>query len=182
MASGGARLLGHPVHPMLVIFPLALFPTSLFFDVLYLLTGSAQWALISYWLIPIAVVGALIAAVFGTLDWIGIPSGTRAKRVGAVHGIGNVVVVLLFAMSWFMRAVPAGSVTPTAAVVLSSVGVALALVTGWLGGELVDQLGVGVAPGAHVDAPSSLSGRPAQSAPLRPGTGTPGARARTARP
>jgi uncharacterized membrane protein len=155
---------------MLVVFPLALFPTSLLFDLVYLLTGSTLWAMISYWLIPIGVVGALLAALFGYLDWRTIPRGTRARRVGAVHGLGNVVVVLLFIMSWFMRAAPPEAPVPTGAVVLSFLGIGLALVTGWLGGELVDQLGVGVAAGANVDAPSSLSGGPARAnRPGRPG-------------
>jgi hypothetical protein len=48
-----------------------------------------------------------------------------------------------------------------AAIVLSALGVGLALITGWLGGELVDRLAIGVDPGAHANAPSSLSDRPA---------------------
>jgi uncharacterized membrane protein len=167
---------------MLVVFPLALFPTSLFFDILYLVTGSTLWALISYWLIPIAVVGALISALFGFLDWTAIPRRTRAKRVGAVHGIGNVVVVLFFIMSWFMRQVPPEAPVPTGAIVLSIFGVVLMLVTGWLGGELVDQLGVGVTPGANPNAPSSLSSRPPEGRGLRPGMPQASARAETPRP
>jgi uncharacterized membrane protein len=73
------------------------------------------------------------------------------------------VVVLLFAASWFMR-----SDDPAApemlALVLSFAGGGLALITGWLGGELVSRLGIGVAEGANVNAPSSLSGRPAREA------------------
>src|SRR5205823_9624826 len=93
-------------------------------------------------------------------DWLAIPSGTRAKAIGLWHGAGNVVVVLLFAGSWFLRrGTPNSPGTP--ALVLSFAGVALALVTGWLGGELVDRLGVGVDDGAHLDSPNSLSRRPA---------------------
>jgi uncharacterized membrane protein len=99
-----------------------------------------------------------LAAVFGLVDWLAIPKGTRAKRIGALHGIGNVIVTGLFAVSWLLR-----YDTPTApgalAIVLSIAGVGLALVTGWLGGELVDRLGVGVDDDAHLDAPSSLTGR-----------------------
>jgi uncharacterized membrane protein len=70
------------------------------------------------------------------------------------------VVVALFIVSWFLRR--GNPATPSSLAYLCSfVGVALALVTGWLGGELVDRLGVGVDEGAHVNAPSSLSGRPA---------------------
>ena len=92
-----------------------------------------------------------------------IPGGTRAKRIGLLHGGGNVVVLLLFVLSWFLR-----RDLPTAPggleVGLSALAVLLALVTGWLGGELVDRLGIGVDEGANVDAPSSLSGHPARHA------------------
>ena len=102
-----AKLLGHPVHPMLIVFPLGLLATAIAFDI-----------------------------------------------VGLVSG------VLLFVVSWFMRK-PIPTQPSTGAFTLSFIAVALALVTSWLGGELVDRLGVGVDRGAHLDAPSSLSGRPA---------------------
>jgi uncharacterized membrane protein len=81
------------------------------------------------------------------------------RRIGLLHGAGNVVVVALFAASWFLRTPDAAP--PTLALVLSFAAGGLAPVTGWLGGELVDRLGVGVDEGAHLNAPSSLSGRPA---------------------
>jgi uncharacterized membrane protein len=105
--------------------------------------------------IAAGVITGLLAAPFGLIDWLGIPSGTRAKRIGALHGIGNVIVVLMFAGSWLLRRDAPGA--PDAlALTLSFVGVVLALGTGWLGGELVDRLGVGLDEGAHLDAPSSL--------------------------
>jgi uncharacterized membrane protein len=107
-------------------------------------------------MIASGVVGGLLAAVFGLVDWLGIPSGTRAKRIGAFHGIGNVLVVGLFVVSWLLRY--GDPMTPGALpFVLSAIAVGIALVTGWLGGELVDRLGVGVDEGANLDAPSSLS-------------------------
>lgn len=156
-----AKLLGHSVHQMLIVFPLGLLATAVIFDIVYLITSRPGWSEASYHMIPAGIIGGLIAAVFGLLDWLKLPSGTRAHRIGAWHGGGNVVVVLLFAISWFMRrsapATPASS-----ALVFSFIGVLLALLTGWLGGELVDRLGVGVDDGAHLDAPSSLSGRSAR--------------------
>jgi uncharacterized membrane protein len=100
----------------------------------------------------------LLAAQFGLIDWMAIPSGTRAKRVGAIHGVGNVVVVALFALSWWMRR-DAPTVPENLALLMSFAGGGLALFTGWLGGELVDRLAVGVDDGAHVDAPSSIGNR-----------------------
>jgi uncharacterized membrane protein len=78
-----------------------------------------------------------------------------------IHGLGNVVVLLLFISSWYLRYGEAGPVPylpSTAALVLSFIGFALAGVTGWLGGELVDRLSVGVDDGANLNAPSSLTG------------------------
>lgn len=151
-----AKLFGHPIHPMLVVFPLGLLATSLVFDIVYEATGIARWAEITFVMIAAGIIGGLAAAVFGLVDWIGIPKGTRAKRIGAYHGVGNVLVVGLFIISWALR-VGHHAYTSAAPLVLSIVAVALALVTGWLGGELVDRLGVGVDEGANVNAPSSLS-------------------------
>ena len=155
------KVFGHPLHPILIVFPLGLLATSVIFDIAYLATGSARLSDVAYWMIAAGVLGGLVAAPFGVIDWLAIPAGTRAKSIGTLHGAGNVVVVLLFALSWYIRSY--AGVTPHTSVYLFSVlGVGLALWTGWLGGELVDRLGIGVDPGAHVNAPSSLSGRPAR--------------------
>jgi uncharacterized membrane protein len=151
-----ARLFGHPIHQMLIVFPLGLLATAVIFDAVFLFNGNGTVALFAQWLIAAGVVGGLLAAPFGTIDWLAIPAGTRAKRVGLMHGLGNVVVLLLFAASWMMRR-EAPADASALAHGLSFAGAGLALVTGWLGGELVDRLGVGVADGAHLDAPSSLS-------------------------
>jgi len=155
-----AKLFGHPIHQMLVVFPLGLLATSVAFDGVAFATGDGNWAKIAFWMIAAGVVGWLASAVFGLIDWLAIPPGTRANAIGLWHGVGNVVVLTLFTVGWFLRR-PAPHELTVAPFVLSVVGVGLALVTAWFGGELVDRLGVGVDPGAHLDAPSSLSGRPA---------------------
>lgn len=154
------RLLGHPVHVMLVHFPLALLSVAVIFDIVRLSTGNPFWGEMVYWLIIAGLIGGLAAAVFGLADWLGIPRGTRAWRVGLMHGVGNVIVVTLFAISLWLRWQIPGA-PPMAASVLGFIGVGLALFTAWLGGELVDRMGVGVYDGANLNAPSSLtSGRP----------------------
>ncbi|HYO14309.1 MAG TPA: DUF2231 domain-containing protein [Thermoanaerobaculia bacterium] len=161
-----ARLFGHPIHQMLIVVPLGLLGTSLVVDIAHLATGNPLWGTISYWLIVAGILSGLVAAPFGLIDWLAIPTGTRAKRIGLLHGGGNVVVLLLFVVSWWMRRDDPGN-PEGLAIGLSTVAVLLALVTGWLGGELVDRLGVGVDEGANLNAPSSLSGRPAaEPAPL----------------
>jgi uncharacterized membrane protein len=151
------KALGHPVHPMLIVFPLGLLATAVVFDVLGLITDEGDFAIAAAYAIAAGVIGGLVAAVFGLLDFLAIPGGTRASRVGLWHGIGNVVVVLLFAVSWLIRLAADAWDPNAAALVLGFAGLALAGVTGWLGGELVNRLGVGVHDGASLDAPSSLA-------------------------
>ena len=157
------KVAGHSVHQMLIVFPLGLLATALVFDVIHLITGNATASIVSYWVIAAGVIGGLCAAVFGLVDWLGIPRGTRAHRLGMLHGIGNVGVVALYAVSWLLRRPDPGHPS-ILALLLMLVGAGLSLVTGWLGGELVDRLGVGVDDGANLNAPSSLSHRRAHSA------------------
>jgi uncharacterized membrane protein len=153
-----AKVMGHAVHQMLIVFPLGLFSTAVIFDVIHLISGGPTWSLVSYWMIAAGIIGGPCAALFGAIDWSKIPSGTRAYRIGVLHGLGNVVVVALFAVSWWLRRPDPGN--PSAiAIGFMIVGAALSLVTGWLGGELVDRLGVGVDEGANLNARSSLSNK-----------------------
>ena len=153
-----AKLLGHPIHQMLIVFPFGLLAMAVVFDVIAVAAGQGYWSEIAYRMIAAGVITGVIAAPFGLIDWSAVPSHTRAKRIGALHGGGNVVVLLLFGASWLMCGA-APQEPSSAALVLSFAGGVLALMTGWLGGELVDRLSVGVDDGAHVDAPSSIRSR-----------------------
>lgn len=154
------KFAGHPVHPMLIAFPLGLLGTAVVFDIIYLIGDNPQWAVAAYYMIAAGLIGGLAAAIFGWLDWLGIPPGTRAKRIGLWHGLGNMVVVVLFVLSWVLRRDDPGT-PPTGAIVAGLSGVIVSLLTAWLGGELVYRLAVGVDGGAHLDSPSSLSELPA---------------------
>jgi uncharacterized membrane protein len=153
-----AKLLGHPIHQMLIVFPLGLLATAVIVDLVYFAGDALIFAEVSYYLVIAGLIGGALAAPFGLVDWLAIPRGTRAKRIGALHGSGNVVVLLLFLASALLRS-DLPSAPPMAAYVCSFAGAAIALVTAWLGGELVNRLGIGVSDGAHVDAPSSLRHR-----------------------
>lgn len=153
-----ATLFGHAIHPMLIVFPAGLLTTSVIFDVMQIFTDNPRWGTISFGMISAGLIGGFAAAVFGVIDWLGIPKGTRAKRIGLFHGFGNAFVLLLFGMSWFSRLLAPAAPSPLA-VGLGIVGVILIGVTGWLGGELIARLGVSVDEGAHVNAPSSLKTR-----------------------
>lgn len=152
-----AKLLGHPIHQMLIVFPLGLLATSLVFDLIGVVASIPGLHQAAFYMIAAGVISGLLAAVFGFVDFLAIPNGTRAKRIGALHGGGNVVVVVLFSVSWWLRR-DAPADPQVLAIWISAVAAALATLTGWLGGELVDRLGVGVDDGAHVNAPSSLRG------------------------
>jgi uncharacterized membrane protein len=153
-----AKFLGHPIHPMLIVFPLGLLATAVIFDVIALTKDAPYLFDAAYWMITAGLIGGLISAVFGLIDWLAIPMSTRAKAIGLWHGAGNVVVILLFSISWWLRR-PTPDDPSGVALGFSFVAVAIALVTGWLGGELVDRLGVGVDQGANLNAPNSLSKR-----------------------
>jgi uncharacterized membrane protein len=150
------RALGHPIHQMLIVLPLGMLSGAVIFDVLAMITSSISMSTVAYYMIAAGALSGLLAAPFGFVDWLGIPPGTRAKSIGAIHGLGNVAVVALFGLSWWLRR-PDPLTPSTAALVMSFAGFVLALVTGWLGGELVDRLGIGVDEGANVNAPSSLT-------------------------
>jgi uncharacterized membrane protein len=149
-------VLGHPLHQALVPVPLGALVCSLGFDIAGLATGQLVFTTAAFWT---AVAGAAlgsVAAVVGWADWGALPVGSRARRVGWLHGIGNSVVILLFAISASLRW-PQVDSPPAEAIGLSLLGGLLVLLTAWGGGELVSRMGIGVEPGAHPDAPSSLS-------------------------
>jgi uncharacterized membrane protein len=142
---------------MLIVFPVGLFATAVIFDILHLATGNPLLATVSFYMIAAGVVGGLLAAIFGLIDWLALPKNSRAKSIGGWHGIGNVTIVVLFAGSWLLRRNNPNFVPDPIALLLSFVGIGLALITAWIGGELVYRLGVGVDPGANVNAPNSLT-------------------------
>jgi uncharacterized membrane protein len=151
-----AKFLGHSVHQMLVVFPLGLLATAPVFDLIGLIRSNSLWFQMSFWMIAAGLLGGLAAALFGLIDWLAVPRGTRAKFIGLWHGIVNSAVILLFALSWILRR-PSPEHPISASLVLSFTAVAFSFVGAWLGGELVDRLGVGIDDGVHLNAPSSLS-------------------------
>ncbi|OBB17811.1 hypothetical protein A5662_05410 [Mycobacteriaceae bacterium 1482268.1] len=154
-----AKLLGHPVHPMLIPFPVGLLTTAVVFDVIYLVTDRTGFATAAAYAIAGGIIGGALAAPFGWIDYFKIPADTRAKRIGLLHGLANIVVVVLFAVSWLLRWNAGGWEPVPLALACSFVAVVIAGAAAWLGGELVDRLAIGIDEGAHPDAPSSLSHR-----------------------
>lgn len=153
-----AKAFGHPIHPMLIVFPLGLFIAAVVCDIIYLINDVSFFPVVSYYNIAGGIIGGLLAAVFGFRDWLAIPAGTRAKRIGLLHGLGNVVLVVLFLISWLIRRGDPNFVPSTLALIFSFAAILLGTLTAWLGGELVYRLDVAVDRGANLDAPSSLTG------------------------
>jgi uncharacterized membrane protein len=150
-----AKILGHSAHQILIVFPLGLLATAVIFDLIFATTQNAAMAQVSYWVMAAGIVGGLVAAPFGLVDWWSVPAGTRAAKIGMVHGLVMFAVILLFTASWLMR-VSTPDNPSVAAIAISVVGGLVASVGGWLGGELVCRLGVGVDDDANLNAPSSL--------------------------
>ena len=112
------KLLGHPIHPVLVVFPLGLLTASVAFDVIDRFRDSGSWAQTASATMAAGVLGGLAAAPFGLRDWLAIPAGTRAKRVGLWHAGANVIALVLFAVSWSLRR----DDPTTAALIVTSLG------------------------------------------------------------
>ncbi|WP_374561861.1 DUF2231 domain-containing protein [Ideonella sp.] len=157
-----ATLFGHPLHQVLVVLPLGLLAASVVFDLVHLLGDSESAAIVARPLIAAGLVGGVVAAPWGYLDWRAMARGSRAKSIGAWHGAGNVLVLLLFAGSWWLRQDETAP-PPMLAHLLSFGAAAVALVAAWLGGELVDRLKT-VPPRAPADTGSP----PTEPPPMPP--------------
>jgi uncharacterized membrane protein len=136
----------HPVHPILVSFPVAFFTFSLVCD--FLFYGNAgpaphNWLTFSNYLIGAGIITALAAAVAGFIDLLNLPAGSRARRLGYWHMGINLTVVTMFAVNLSLRTLATGNTAPIAEA-LSSAGVWLLMVSGWLGGSMVFEEGVGM--------------------------------------
>jgi uncharacterized membrane protein len=177
-----ATLLGHPIHQMLIVIPLGLWVTAVIFDVITMFRPSPALSIAAFWNIVAGSIGAVLAAVFGLIDWTKIPNGTNAKRVGVMHALVNVGVLILFVIAAGLRWDNADYVATTGALVIELVAFALGGLGGFLGGELVGRFGIGVLEGAHPNAPSSLGrGRTVGTATHQPATVGQGAPAGAAR-
>lgn len=155
-----AKLFGHPLHQQLVALPVGMLVLAVLCDIAGLVSGQALPHLLAYWAMAGGIIFATIAAVFGIIDLTAVPARTRAARIGWMHGVGNTVVLVLFMASWVLRRASEQQQPTTIALMLSFVAAGVLLVTGWLGGELVSRLGVGVSDGAGLNASSSLDKQP----------------------
>lgn len=143
------RFIHHPLHPMLVHFPVGLWVGSLIFDILYFANRSAIFAGAAYYCILFGLIGAVIAVIPGLAEYVDIPSQTRAKHLATQHMIINFSVAVLFLLNFLSRMPPDRGAPQTVEIgpfVLSIVCVVLLGVSGFLGGLLVYERGIGQRP------------------------------------
>lgn len=141
------QLAGHPLHPMLVQFPIALWSTALLFDLAYLWQRDSLWYWLAYYDMAAGYVGALAAAAAGTVDFfLSVPHEARVYRPAAIHGLLGGGVLLLYTINLVLRLGEAAAEGAALWVVvgLSLAGVALLVLGAWYGGELVYVHRVGV--------------------------------------
>lgn len=132
----------HPIHTMLVSFPIALFTFSLISDIIYFLGGGENWELVAYYIMGGGVVFGLLAAIPGFVDLYNMPQGVKAKQVGIWHMSLNLGIVALFMLNFYIRGILGGGLIGT--FVMSVIGVAALAVSGWMGGEMVFRYGAGI--------------------------------------
>jgi uncharacterized membrane protein len=128
---------------MIIVLPLGLLPASVFADLFHHILDDPTWGIVSFWLMVAGVLGGLVAGAVGFMDWKVLPVGTKARRVGAIHGLTNVLAMVVFLTSLLLRLGDSSRPSPFATSV-AVIGLFVAILGGWLGGELVFRLGIGV--------------------------------------
>lgn len=138
-----ASIGGHPIHPMLIPFPIVFFVSALITDILYLAGMDPILANVSFWLLLAGLVGAALAALAGLTDFLG-DKGIRRISAAWMHMIGNVTAVILELINFLLRLGDHAAIIPSAGIILSAIVTGILLFTGWLGGDLVYRHGVAV--------------------------------------
>ncbi len=141
-----ASIAGHPIHPMLIPFPLALWATSFVVDILYYFLRHTTLLVIAKFMIAAGCIGAAAAAIPGIIDWLSIKNGD-VKKVANWHARLNITALVVFVISLLLRMGRYSEFVGrklTIPFLLSLVGMILITISGWLGGELVFRYGMGV--------------------------------------
>jgi uncharacterized membrane protein len=137
-----ARIATHPIHPMLVPFPIVCFIGAFVADIFYVQGDRSLAGTASIWLLGVGLVGAALAAIAGFTDYFG-NARIRAIRDATRHMLANLTAVVLEVVNLFLRLNNREAIAGTG-IILSGVVVLILLYSGWKGGELVYRHGVGV--------------------------------------
>jgi uncharacterized membrane protein len=139
-----ASIAGHPIHPMLIPFPIAFFVATFVCDLIFWRTGDPGWVTATQWLLGAGLIMAALAAVAGLTDVLG-DSQIRNLGTAWLHAAGNVLVVLIELYNWYLRYKDGPAAVISTGLILSLVVVLILLFTGWKGWEMVYRHRVGVA-------------------------------------
>jgi uncharacterized membrane protein len=147
-----ASIGGHPIHPMIIPFPIALWVFSLVADIIYLWRGNPVWRdYIAFYTLLGGIIGAAVAAVPGILDWLSLKD-REVVKIANWHARLNVIALLIFAASFYLRTSGGSEMVNGSHTIpfgLSVLGVILITISGWLGGEMVFKHGVAVDSGSE---------------------------------
>lgn len=152
--------LGHPLHAMLVVFPLGLLFTTFLFDLVFLWRKEPFWQRAAFWMMVVGEAGAVAAVVPGLLDYLAIPMPLHARETATTHLVLGVLLVALYGLQIWLRRGHAGEIVEArryspALVLFAAVSAVIVGLQGWLGGQLSHVHGVGVTPEARrPDMPS----------------------------
>jgi uncharacterized membrane protein len=142
-----AKIAGHPLHPMIIPFPIAFFVSAIVTDIIFLRGGRPGFAEASMWLLGAGVALGLLAAVFGFIDFFGEPR-IRALREVWLHMIGNLIVVVLEAVNFYLRSTGGEAAVAPTGITLSVIAVIILAFNGWMGWAMVYKRHVGIADAA----------------------------------
>jgi uncharacterized membrane protein len=140
-----AAIAGHPIHPMLIPFPVTFLVAALVTDILYMNTGDTFWSRTSLWVIGAGVATALFAALFGLTDFLS-RQRIREHSMAWWHMGLNVTATVLSGINFYMRFVNGEQVIIPLGIALSAAVAGILVVSGWLGGEMSYKHKIGVAP------------------------------------
>jgi len=142
--SSTAHIARHPIHPMLVPFPIVCFIGALVTDIAYYATAEPIWADFSSWLLVVGVIMGVLAAIAGLIDFLGNRL-IRAQTPAWPHLIGNLLVLVLSFFNALIHQRDGWTAVVPTGLILSIIVVLILPITGWLGWAMVYRHGVGVA-------------------------------------
>lgn len=137
-----AKIGGHPIHPMLVPFPIVCFIGVLVTDIVFLNNHDPGWATASRYLLGVGIVMAALAAVAGLTDFMG-SALIRSLGDALKHMLANVTAVVLEIVNFVVRLNNDAAIAGIG-IILSVIVVLILLYSGWKGGDLVFRHGIGV--------------------------------------
>jgi uncharacterized membrane protein len=138
--QGKATVAGHPIHPMLVTFPIGCFVAAVVSDLISIWAGPVFWAAMSTWLLLFGIAGGLLAALFGFVDYLSAPMSVEAKSIAAWHMTLNIAMIVIFGIACAIRFLDHTSVAGYA---LTGLGIVVLAISGVLGGNVAHRHLVG---------------------------------------